>query len=397
MTGDEMRELARHATSGHEANSYADIRRAALDRSPVSGLTHTFYRYPARFSPQFAAAAIEAFSKPGELVLDPYMGGATTIVEAITRGRRAVGCDLNSLAVFVARTKTSAVAEGDRNMLRSWADTVVPTLSYGLMPDDLAEFVCPHRTQNLTLPAARPIKKVLALALRSLSQMSDDATAVARCALLNVGQWALNGGGQPTLTEFRERLRLTVHEMLAGVEALQQRIDGSSSPPILIKDSAARIAEHPPFSSGTKASLAVTSPPYPGIHMLYHRWQVDGRRETAAPYWLAECHDGHGATFYNFAYRSENAADKYFAESLKTLTAIRQVMREGAMFVQMIAFANPKRHLPRYLANMRQAGFVEEPTGHRRIWRTVPSRRWHATLKGALSSSREVVLIHRAV
>jgi hypothetical protein len=32
----------------------------------VSGLTHDFYRYPARFSPLFARAAIEAFSKPGD-------------------------------------------------------------------------------------------------------------------------------------------------------------------------------------------------------------------------------------------------------------------------------------------------------------------------------------------
>ncbi len=324
------------------------------------------------------------------------MGGATTIVESIARGRRAVGCDLNSLAIFVARAKTTVLSANDQAVLKHWADSVVPTLSYWLTPDDLDDFVCARRTQNLSLPAARPIKKVLALALRSLSALSEDATALARCALLNVGQWALNGGGrQPTLTEFRDRLQTTVHEMLTGVEALDECVDGRFSPPVLIYDSAARIGEHQPFAGGAKASLAITSPPYPGIHMLYHRWQVDGRRETAAPYWLAECNDGHGASFYNFAYRSENAADKYFAESLKTLTAVRQVLHDGAYFVQLIAFSNPKRHLPRYLANMEQAGFSEVRTD-RRTWRKVPSRRWHATLKGALSSSREVVLIHRA-
>src|SRR5262249_40347667 len=154
---------------------------------------------------------------------------------------------------------------------------------------------------------------------------------------------------------------------------------------------------HAPFSRGLKAALAVSSPPYPGIHMLYHRWQVDGRRETNAPYWLTACDDGHGASYYNFAYRNENAADRYFAESLKTLTAIRSVMSDSAVFVQLIAFANPRRHLPRYLVNMKEAGFEELLNGHRRLWRTVPSRRWHATLKGALSSSREVVLVHRAI
>jgi len=377
---------------------FEEVRRAALDPRPVSGLTHRFYRYPARFSPQFAAAAIEAFSKPGDLVLDPYMGGATTIVEAIARGRRAVGCDLNSLAMFIARAKTSVLSADDRNTVKTWADSVVPGLSYWFTPDDLDKFVCAHRTQNLNLPAARPIKKILALALRSLNDLSKDATTLARCALLNVGQWALNGSGrQPTLNEFRQRLQSTVHEMLAGVDSLKERLDVRCPSPVLINDSAAAIGVHEPFLSGTKADLVVSSPPYPGIHILYHRWQVDGRRETAAPYWLAECSDGHGASFYNFAYRSENAAEKYFTESLKTLTAVRKVMRDGALFVQLIAFANPKRHLERYLANMEEAGFVEGRTGHSRIWRCVPSRRWHATLKGALPSSREVVLIHRAV
>ena len=45
------------------------MQNAALDISPVSGLTHRFYRYPARFSPMFAATAIEEFSTPGDLVL----------------------------------------------------------------------------------------------------------------------------------------------------------------------------------------------------------------------------------------------------------------------------------------------------------------------------------------
>jgi hypothetical protein len=42
----------------------------ARDAAPVRGLTHGFYKYPARFSPAFAGAAIKAFTEPGDLVLD---------------------------------------------------------------------------------------------------------------------------------------------------------------------------------------------------------------------------------------------------------------------------------------------------------------------------------------
>src|SRR5687768_7283318 len=87
------------------AQAVTKLREAAADRSPVAGFTHCFYRYPARFSPTFVGAAIDAFSRPGDIVLDPYMGGGTSVVEAMVRGRRAVGCDLNSLAVFVAKAK----------------------------------------------------------------------------------------------------------------------------------------------------------------------------------------------------------------------------------------------------------------------------------------------------
>ena len=39
----------------------------ARDTEPVRGLTHGFYKYPARFSPAFVRAAIETFTKPGDL------------------------------------------------------------------------------------------------------------------------------------------------------------------------------------------------------------------------------------------------------------------------------------------------------------------------------------------
>jgi hypothetical protein len=35
-----------------------------------------------------------------------------------------------------------------------------------------------------------------------------------------------------------------------------------------------------------RPKLVLTSPPYPGLHVLYHRWQVKGRRETPAPFWV---------------------------------------------------------------------------------------------------------------
>ena len=76
-------------------NNLRKVVEAVKDQSRVSGCTHQFYTYPAGFSPVFAGAAIESLTKKGDLVLDPFMGGGTTVVEAIRHGREVVGVDLN--------------------------------------------------------------------------------------------------------------------------------------------------------------------------------------------------------------------------------------------------------------------------------------------------------------
>src|SRR5258708_4970684 len=73
--------LASIQSEGVQGDSFSKLADAARDKKPVTGWTHNFYRYPARFSPRFAAAAIECFSRPAELVLDPYMGGGTAVVK----------------------------------------------------------------------------------------------------------------------------------------------------------------------------------------------------------------------------------------------------------------------------------------------------------------------------
>jgi hypothetical protein len=99
----------------------SDFIAAVRSRDRITGLTHSFYRYPARFSPLFARAAISAFTQPGDLVMDPFMGGGTSLVEAKAAGRLAVGTDINSLSVFISRAKTTPLTERDLEEVSVWA------------------------------------------------------------------------------------------------------------------------------------------------------------------------------------------------------------------------------------------------------------------------------------
>ena len=73
---------------------------AAQDNSTIRGWTHNFYRYPARFSPVFVRSVIEAYSDPGDWVIDPFVGGGTTLVESMALGRHSLGIDISSLAGY---------------------------------------------------------------------------------------------------------------------------------------------------------------------------------------------------------------------------------------------------------------------------------------------------------
>jgi hypothetical protein len=117
-----MTELPRPPLLDMAATAEAALVADARDPEPVRGLTHGFYKYPARFSPSFVRAAIEAFTRPGEIVLDNHVGGGTTLVEALALGRHAIGVDISTLAEFVATVKTTVFSEAELDRLAAWAN-----------------------------------------------------------------------------------------------------------------------------------------------------------------------------------------------------------------------------------------------------------------------------------
>ena len=90
---------------------FKNLIEAANDQSRVRGYTHRFYTYPAGFSPVFVEAAIKTFTKENDLILDPFMGGGTSIIEAIRSNRKVVGIDLNPISTFVSKVKITKLSK----------------------------------------------------------------------------------------------------------------------------------------------------------------------------------------------------------------------------------------------------------------------------------------------
>jgi DNA modification methylase len=76
----------------------------------VSYLTHNIHKYPAKFIPHIPKWAMSKYLKDeGKLVLDPFCGSGTTLVEAILNSHNSVGIDIDPLAVLISKVKTTKI------------------------------------------------------------------------------------------------------------------------------------------------------------------------------------------------------------------------------------------------------------------------------------------------
>lgn len=368
----------------------------------VSGYTHGFYRYPARFSPELARRLIEQYTEPGDVVLDPFVGGGTTAVEAVASGRRIIGLDLNPLAHFVSLVKTTPLSGADHDALRQWAAPLEQPASEAAQ-SDLADPRLRNMPQSL-LDILAPFAATAA-ALRPSRRRR-----FARCVLLRVGQWALESRQElPSPEEVRERVSTSVHAMLAGLSYLLGAAATEGVQPSQVRRNRRIVNTTTALGYWLRAArrtgvprLVLTSPPYPGVHVLYHRWQVLGRRETPAPFWLADLRDGHGESFYRFGSRTPTGMTNYFTTLSKALSVIRRAIGPDTVVAQLVAFSDVEQQLPRYLAEMELAGYEglgeAMPPADGLLWRRVPHRRWYMRINdphGEQAAANEVLLLHR--
>lgn len=87
-----------------------------LTQKHTNYITHGYHRYPAKFIPQLAAKLISELSKPGDLVVDPFMGSSTTLVETKILARPSVGVDINPVAQLIAQAKVTPIEPNELNL-----------------------------------------------------------------------------------------------------------------------------------------------------------------------------------------------------------------------------------------------------------------------------------------
>ena len=275
------------------------------------------------------------------------MGGGTSVIEALALGRQVVGNDINTLARFVTDARTRPLSFMDKKEIRLWAKMTAARLVWR----DLSWI---PRVGIVNLPTEMEV--FLSGALELSRDMLPRRNSFARAVLLRLGQASIDcrDAAVCSRSELAVRLPLLVEEMIGGLDELVEGCRAIGIPKnaitrrrLLLNRSAVGLEEERAFRvEMRRPRLVFTSPPYPGVHVLYHRWQYRGRRETPAPYWIANVTDGSGAAYYCGGSRTETGLRNYFQMIADSFSSIRRVMHADGRVVQIVGFSDVKSQLP---------------------------------------------------
>jgi DNA modification methylase len=252
-------------------------------------LTHDIHPYPAKFIPQIPSHLISILSEPGDVIFDPFGGSATTAVEAVRMGRRAVSVDANPLSGLIGRVKTgflTPTVRADLDQLRAaveghivspvskttaWSETIIarhhpfvpeiPNIEKWFAKCAIAElalirFLISETTEGLATDAA-----LLALSriILRVSFQDSETRYVAGPKHIPEGL---------ALSAFAESLN-TIQRRLERSAPSLQKADAK----FIVADSRTEVAKDVGSAS---VDLIVTSPPYPNAtdYHLYHRFRL---------------------------------------------------------------------------------------------------------------------------
>jgi DNA modification methylase len=232
-------------------------------------LTHGFHSYPARFHPLLCRRILAEQAGPGRIVLDPFVGSGTTLIEAALRGASGRGVDANPLAVALATLKATPWSPAARAQLHTRAADVAArslervkrrarTRTSGHEYDDPTYYAA-HIFRELVglreeLEAeAEPIRGALLLVLSSIlvkvsRQRADTSTVEVERAV---------GKGLPTRLFARK-----ADELARRLGAFAQAVPtGTPAPDVRLGD-----ARHLRHIADGSVDIVLTSPPYLGTY-----------------------------------------------------------------------------------------------------------------------------------
>lgn len=232
--------------------------------------THSLHAYPARMVPGIAGELIKKYSREGDLIVDPFCGSGTTLVEGTLVNRKMIGVDLNPFAVFMSKVKTTPIRpellkEESKLLISDLRSSRAKTRELEALPEyshiiKLDFWYKRYVIRDLNYIRARiddffgndgdPIKDFFRLML------AKTAREVSNQRLREFKRWRMS---QADLSVFRPRpikkFKENVERAMPSMEQYYLETRGKVHRKVVLGDARK-------FKTSRKASLILTSPPY---------------------------------------------------------------------------------------------------------------------------------------
>jgi hypothetical protein len=241
---------------------------------------HNIHPFPAKFIAQIPRTILSLFRvAPGSVVLDPFCGSGTTLLEAKNAGADFVGVDLNPIAVLISKVKTDgiqphalqilhsvALAAHSRFLSGEYCIPEIPRLDHWFRPEIAAAMAC-ISGEIKTAECSDELRDFLRLALSAITVRVSNQESETRYAALTKSTQATDvfrifeKAGENIATKL-QKSSLSLFSPRRGTGKLftsdARDIGNLDLPPV---------------------SLVITSPPYPNAfeYWLYNKYRM---------YWL---------------------------------------------------------------------------------------------------------------
>lgn len=348
---------------------------------------HSLHPYPAKFIPQIPRRAIGLWTKPGDLVYDPFNGCGTTVFEASLAGRRGVGTDNNAVAILASRAKTAIYSRTDLDALGRFFERIAGGLDFASPRPDLIptnknfhywfDPVTVERLaalKGLILTQDEPVRTLLMAVFSSIVvrvSYQDSDTRYSR-KLRKVAADEVDSA-------FRSRLADTISRVPDAM------VPGRGTVEVIQADS-----REVPFIETGSVSLIVTSPPYLNAYD-YHKYHRQRLHWIGGDESVGFARDREIGSHDEFT-RKNATPDGYFADMDACFAEWARVLKKGGRCLIVIGDAIVSKQAvhvgDRFVDLLAARGLAEE----KRWIRTLHSTKRAFNVKNSRISHEHVLL-----
>ena len=231
----------------------------------VASTNRLFNKYPTRYISAVPRFAINAYSKAGDTVLDPFCGSGTTAIESMLLGRNAMSIDIDPFARLLIKVKTTVYTKKDINYLDALVKQIremspVEGIQYPI-PDipNIEKWFCKHSILWLSF------LKYSIDTLAADNQNIKDYLYVVLSGIIRKVSNADEVSPKPYISTKYPKTPSDPAELFFKVEDMYREaiIDFSETvAPLSCKSAILESNDARTINSGCFIDLAVTSPPY---------------------------------------------------------------------------------------------------------------------------------------